>query len=180
MSDVMFGIWGLFGILYFVQCYQSWKVNQEVVSGKKHYEKSDRHAMSQVFLLGLAYIASFGSELAVVSMLPTFFTSTFGLDYTQAGLSAACYPLINLFGRPVGGWICDNAGSRKWTLTLLLAGVGLGHLVTSQINANWSLPLAIVTLMFSAFFTCTGSGATFGIAPWIIHSSSNIWGLLLL
>ena len=42
-------------------------------------------------------------------------------------------------------------------------GVGLGHLMTSQINANWSLPLAIVTLMFSAFFTCAGSGATFGI-----------------
>ena len=35
--------------------------------------------------------------------------------------------------------------------------------MTSQINANWSLPLAIVTLMFSAFFTCAGSGATFGI-----------------
>lgn len=165
VPNVMVGIWVLFGILYGAQCYQAWKVNQDVVAGTRCYEKNDRYAMSQVFLLGLAYIASFGSELAVVSMLPTFFTNTFGLDYAQAGLSAACYPLINLFGRPVGGWICDNAGSRKWTLTLLLAGVGLGHLMTSQINANWSLPLAIVTLMFSAFFTCAGSGATFGIAP---------------
>ncbi|MBC7515823.1 MAG: hypothetical protein H7237_05245 [Alkalinema sp. FL-bin-369] len=50
--------------------------------------------------------------------------------------------------------------------------------MTSQINANWSLPLAIVTLMFSAFFTCAGSGATFGIAPllqrWVTSQIAGI------
>ena len=52
--------------------------------------------------------------------------------------------------------------------------------MTSQINANWSLPLAIVTLMFSAFFTCAGSGATFGIAPllqrWVTGQIAGIVG----
>ncbi len=163
--EIMTGLWGLFVVLYGIQCYQSWNVNREVVAGQKRYEPTDRYAVSQVFLLGLAYIASFGSELAVVSMLPEFFQKTFNLDYTAAGLSAACYPLINLFGRPMGGWICDRAGSRKWALTFLLAGVGLGHMTASQINSSWPLPIAVIALMFSAFFTCAGSGATFGIAP---------------
>lgn len=52
--------------------------------------------------------------------------------------------------------------------------------MTSQINANWSLPLAIVTLMFSAFFTCAGSGATFGIAlllqRWVTGQIAGIVG----
>ena len=163
--DTMMGLWGLFVVIYGVQSYQSWKVNIDVVAAKKHYPPSDRYAIFQVFLLGLAYISSFGSELAVVSMLPEFFQKTFNLDYTLAGLSASCYPMINLIARPAGGVICDKVGSRKWALTLLLAGVGLSYFVVSQINVSWPLWVAIGTLMFSALFVCAGAGATFGIAP---------------
>ena len=80
--DTMMGLWGLFVVIYGVQSYQSWKVNIDVVAAKKNYPPSDRYAIFQVFLLGLAYISSFGSELAVVSMLPEFFQKTFNLDYT--------------------------------------------------------------------------------------------------
>jgi MFS transporter, NNP family, nitrate/nitrite transporter len=163
--DIMIALWGFFVLVYAFQSYKSWQVNREVLVGEKRYEPSDRYAISQVFLLGLAYVASFGSELAVVSMLPEFFQKTFGLDPTMAGLSAASYPMINLFARPAGGVICDKVGSRKWALTMILGGIGLSYLIVSQINNTWPLPVAIGTLMFSALFVCAGAGATFGIAP---------------
>ncbi len=164
-SEIMVVLWIFFVLLYGFQSYKSWQVNREVLTGEKRYAPSDRYSMTQVFLLGLAYIVSFGSELAVVSMLPEFFQKTFGLDATMAGLSASSYPMINLFARPAGGVVCDKVGSRKWALTLILGAIGLSYLMVSQINNTWPLPMAIGTLMFSALFVCAGAGATFGIAP---------------
>lgn len=163
--DTMMGLWVFFALVYGFQSYKSWQVNREVVAGEKHYAPTDRYAMLQVFLLGMAYIVSFGSELAVVSMLPEFFQKTFNLDPTLAGLSASCYPMINLFARPAGGWVCDKVGSRKWALTMILGGIGLSYMIVSRINNTWALPVAVGTLMFSALFVCAGAGATFGIAP---------------
>jgi MFS transporter, NNP family, nitrate/nitrite transporter len=153
--------------LYAMQSYQAWVVNREVVAGKKRYPASDRYKMLQVALLGIAYIVSFGSELAVVSMLPEFFERTFGLNYAVAGPVAACYPMINLVARPAGGWFCDWLGNRKWALTGILAGIGLTYLMVAQIQPTWPLPFAIAILMLSALFVCAGAGATFAIAPLI-------------
>ena len=146
---------------------QAFKVNREVVLGEKVYPPNDRYQIGQVFLLELAYAVSFGSELAVVSMLPEFFEHTFNLSHQLAGPVAATYPLMNLVSRPAGGLISDKLGSRKWTLTLMIAGVGLGYMVMSQIHPGLPLPIAILLTMCCAFFVFGGAGATFGIAPLI-------------
>jgi len=39
----------------------------------------------QVAILDLAYFANFGAEVAAVSILPTFFETTFGLTAALAG-----------------------------------------------------------------------------------------------
>ncbi len=149
------------------QTYQACKVNKEVVEGIKTYLPEDRYQMSQVFTLELAYAVSFGSELAVVSMLPEFFEHTFNLSHQIAEPVAATYPLMNLVSRPAGGLISDKIGSRKWTLTAMIGGLGLSYLIMSQITNAWSLPVAIVTTMPYVFFVFGGAGATFGIAPLI-------------
>jgi NNP family nitrate/nitrite transporter-like MFS transporter len=166
-SNVMYGIWAFLVVLYLIQAYQTYQVNREVVSGGKHYPPEDRYQISQVFILELAYAVSFGSELAVVSMLPEFFEHTFNLSHQLAGPVAASYPLMNLISRPAGGLISDKIGSRKWTLTAMIGGVGLGYLLMSQITGGWLLPLAIGMTMGCAFFVFGGAGATFGIAPLI-------------
>ncbi len=43
------------------------------------YPESDQYPFRSVAVLSLAYFATFGSELAVVSMLPSFFADTWGL-----------------------------------------------------------------------------------------------------
>lgn len=166
-TGVMYGIWIFLAGLFLMQTYQGFKVNREVVLGEKTYPKDDRYQIGQVFLLELAYAVSFGSELAVVSMLPEFFEHTFNLSHQIAGPVAATYPLMNLISRPAGGLISDKLGSRKWALTLMIAGVGAGYMVMSQIQPGLPLPIAILLTMGCAFFVFGGAGATFGIAPLI-------------
>ena len=166
-TNIMYGIWAGLIALYLIQAYKTWEVNREVVTGQKDYPTEKRYQISQVFVLQLAYAVTFGSEIAVVSMLPEFFENTFNLNQTIAGPIAAMFPLMNLISRPTGGLISDKIGSRKWTLTFLVAGVALGYLILSQITSNWPLPVVVITIMLCAFFVFGAAGATFGIVSLI-------------
>jgi NNP family nitrate/nitrite transporter-like MFS transporter len=77
--------WFLLVCLYAFQAYNCWKANKNLMNGTKRYTAEERYKFSQVANLQLAYVASFGSELAVVSMLPTFFQRSFGLTAAIAG-----------------------------------------------------------------------------------------------
>jgi len=56
--------------VYLGQTYANWRVNRELMTGEKRYALEERYEFSQVVLLDLAYLVSFGAELAVVSMIP--------------------------------------------------------------------------------------------------------------
>jgi len=163
----MLMIWGLLAMLYAFQTYKAYVVNQEVVSGHKTYAPSERYQFRQVALLEFCYVASFGSELAAVSMLPGFFEHTFSLNHVTAGMIAASYPFLNLVSRPSGGLISDKLGSRKWTMTIIMAGIGVSYLLAHNITGKWHLPIAIAITMLAAYFAQAGCGATYGIVPLI-------------
>ena len=151
--------------LYLFQAYNCWSVNKDLLSGAKRYPPEDRYKFKQVAILELTYIVNFGSELAVVTMLPAFFEGTFGLDKATAGTIAASYAFMNLMSRPGGGLISDRLGSRKWTMVVLTAGMGIGYLMMSQVNANWWLPAAVLLTMACSFFVQASEGSTFAIVP---------------
>jgi len=65
------GIW----LMYFYNVYKIFHVNSEHL--KQPIEEIHRYKFKQVAVLNLAYFITFGSELAVVSMLPLFFFDTF-------------------------------------------------------------------------------------------------------
>lgn len=163
----MYIVWVALAGLYAYQTYQAWRVNREVLSGRKTFTPDQRYQFRQVALLEFTYVTNFGSELAAVSMLPAFFEKTFSLDHHIAAMVAASYPFLNLISRPSGGLISDKFGSRKWTMTILSVGIGIGYLSAHFINASWPIPLAIAVTMFSAYFAQAGCGATFGIVPLI-------------
>ncbi|TAF04610.1 MAG: NarK family nitrate/nitrite MFS transporter [Nostocales cyanobacterium] len=158
-----FALLGLFAY----QSYQAYQVNKELLTGHKIYSPEQRYNFGQVALLEFTYITNFGSELAVVSMLPAFFEKTFGLEHVVAGMIAATYPFLNLVSRPSGGLISDKLGSRKWTMTIISAGIAIGYLMAHFINKDWPIPLAIAVTMFAAYFAQAGCGATYGIVPLI-------------
>jgi NNP family nitrate/nitrite transporter-like MFS transporter len=137
------------------------------MTGRKRYPAEDRYKFSQVALCELAYLACFGSELAVVSMLPTFFERGFGLSAALAGAVAGTYAFMNLVARPGGGFISDKIGSRKWTLAATLAGTGIGYLVFSSLGGNIPLLFVVLMTMVASFFVMAAEGATYAIVPLI-------------
>ncbi len=151
--------------LYAFQSYNCWTVNKDLLSGRKQYTAEDRYRFKQVALLELTYIVNFGSELAVVTILPAFFQGTFGLNPAIAGMIAASFAFMNLVARPGGGIISDSIGSRKWTMTVLLFGMGITYLIFSMVGSGWSLVLAVLLTMTCSFFVQAAEGATFALVP---------------
>ncbi|MEL6352595.1 MAG: MFS transporter [Cyanobacteria bacterium J06627_28] len=151
--------------LYLFQAYNCWEVNKDLMAGRKVYSAEDRYRFKQVAILELTYIVNFGSELAVVTMLPAFFEGTFGLDKATAGIIASSYAFMNLVSRPGGGMISDSVGSRKWTMSILLIGMGIGYLLMGQVGGGWWLPAAVILTMACSFFVQAAEGATFAIVP---------------
>ncbi|BAZ52491.1 nitrite transporter NrtP [Nostoc sp. NIES-4103] len=163
----MYLVWFVLAGLFAYQTYKAYQVNKELLIGKKTYPLAQRYQFGQVALLEFTYVTNFGSELAVVSMLPAFFEKTFGLEHVVAAMIAATYPFLNLISRPSGGLISDKFGSRKWTMTVISAGIGVSYLMAHFINSNWPIPLAIAVTMLAAYFAQAGCGATYGIVPLI-------------
>ena len=151
--------------LYAFQSYNCWVVNKDLLSGRKQYTAEDRYRFKQVAILELTYIVNFGSELAVVTMLPAFFEGTFSLPKAIAGMIAASYAFMNLASRPGGGIISDSVGSRKWTMTVLLFGMGIGYLLFGMVNSSWPLIGAVLLVMLCSFFVQAAEGATFALVP---------------
>jgi NNP family nitrate/nitrite transporter-like MFS transporter len=129
------------------------------------YEPEDQYPLRSVAALSVAYFATFGSELAVVSMLPTFFEDTWGLGTTAAGLAASMFAFMNLAARPAGGLMSDLLGSRKRTLTALMVGLLVGYVLLSTMGAAWPWGVAVVACMLCSFFVQAGEGAVYAIVP---------------
>ncbi len=153
--------------LYLFQAYKCWDVNQDLMLNRKKYAPEDRYQFKQVGLLELTYVVNFGSELAVVSMLPAFFEMTFGINRAAAGMIASSYAFMNLMSRPGGGLISDRLGSRKWTMAVLTTAMGVCYLLFSGIGSGWWLPGAVALTMVCSFFVQAGEGSTYAIVPLI-------------
>jgi len=111
-------------------------------------------------------MGTFRSQLAVVSMLPLFFTDTFTLSAVTGGLLASGYAFMNLVARPGGGWVSDKFG-RKKSLAILLCGLMVGYGLMSQIGSSWPIALAVIATMCCSFFVQAGEGAVFATVPLI-------------
>lgn len=146
------------------------RTNKDLLTGRKVYPKEDRYEFKQVAILELTYIVNFGSELAVVSMLPEFFETTFSLPKALAGVLASAFAFVNLAARPGGGLLSDKLGSRKKTMGFLTVGLGIGYLVMSLIKPGTFVgtPGILVALLITvgcSFFVMAGEGSTFAMVP---------------
>jgi NNP family nitrate/nitrite transporter-like MFS transporter len=151
-------------ILFIAEVWKTYQVNGHLF--KEEVPEIHQYQFKQVAVLNVLYFATFGSELAVVSMLPLFFAETFSLDMVYAGMLASLYAFMNLMSRPGGGWLSDKYG-RKKTLLILTAGLALGYLAMALIDSSWPLVLAVITAMACSFFVQAGEGAVFAAVPLI-------------
>lgn len=150
-------------VLFVFQISQIYRVNKEMLANGG-VEEMFRYKFKQVAILDLNYFVTFGSELAVVSMLPLFFMETFDLSPVKAGLLASGFAFMNLVARPAGGLISDKFGRRK-SMLIFMVGLAVGYSLMSMIDATWALPLAVIVTMMCSFFVQSGEGAVFAIVP---------------
>lgn len=140
-----------------------WRVNAEHLrAGVPEWQ---RYRVRQVGILSVAYLAAFGSEIAVVSMLPLFFMDTFHLSPVIAGFSAAGFVVANIVARPGGGWLSDRIGRRR-ALSLQLGGITAGYLLMSMM-ADMPLALALAITFITSFFVQAACGGVYAVIPLI-------------
>lgn len=159
-ANIMYILLVVLGAYQFSQIY---KVNKEMLQNGA--EEHDKYKFKQVAVLDWAYFVTFGSELAVVSMLPAFFLETFeGMTLAKAGMLGAAFAFMNLVARPGGGYISDKFGRRK-SLSIFIIGLSIGYFVLSQVTGQWPVWLAVAAVMLCSFFVQAGEGAVFAIVP---------------
>jgi len=124
----------------------------------------------RIWVLFIIYGACFGIELTVNNVAALYFFDYFQVDMVTAGMIAACFGLMNIFARTLGGIFADNCASlwglkgRSYWLFIVLLGEGLALMLFSQMSV---LFLAIPTLIIFSLFTQMAEGATYSVVPFI-------------
>ncbi len=141
-----------------------WQQNKHLL--RTTVPSEQRYEFKQVAILDLAYLACFGSEIAVVSMLPTYYGEIFALSPMMMGFVAGSFTVMNVVARPMGGWLSDRVG-RRWVLMLCLGTQTAGYLLLSEVNAAWSMALAVGVTLVTSVFVQAACGAVYSIVPLI-------------
>lgn len=158
-----YGLYAILAALCAYQFRQIYRVNSDML--KRGAPEHDKYKFNQVAILNWSYFVTFGSELAVISMLPAFFFETFeGMTLAKAGIFGAAFAFTNLIARPGGGYMSDKFGRRK-SLSIFVLGLAVGYFILSQVSSTWTLGFAVLAVMLCSFFVQAGAGAVFAIVP---------------
>ena len=157
-------IYAVLAAIFAVQSWKVWHVNAHILS--KPVPELHRYKFKQVAILDWAYLVTFGTELAVVSMLAMFYVDWFGIPKVTAALLAGVYPFLNLFARPGGGWLSDRIG-RKLTLIIVFAGITGAFLALGLVDKSWPVWMVVAMTIVGGIFSKAGSGAVYAMVPLI-------------
>ncbi|MDG5789161.1 MFS transporter [Evansella sp. AB-P1] len=163
--NAMYSIFIILFITLIYQIIQILRVNMPIL--RKGVPEDDKYKFKNVAALNTTYFANFGAELAIVSMLPLFFLTTFDLSVTAAGLIASSFAFVNLFARPLGGWFSDRMKNRKKVMLIYMFGIGIGLIGMGMIDSGWPVALAIAITVLTSIFIQGAEGATFAVIPLI-------------
>ncbi len=155
-------IYFVLSALYAVQVWKIWSVNSHLL--KKPVPELHRYKFKQVAILDWAYLVTFGTELALVSILAMFYVSWFDMPKISAALLAGIYPFLNLIARPGGGWISDKIG-RRLTLIIVFFGITGSFFVLGMADKSWPVWLVVGITLVAGVFSQAGSGAVYAMAP---------------
>ncbi|MDH4460681.1 MAG: MFS transporter [Flectobacillus sp.] len=124
----------------------------------------------RTWILTISYAACFGVEITVDNFAPIFFTDTFGASLAVAGMAAGIFGWINLFARPLGGFVADKVGKKYGfngkslllAVLLILEGAGILWFATAG-----SISMAIAMMFFFGLSLKMANGATYSLVPFV-------------
>ncbi|MBL4851978.1 MAG: MFS transporter [Gammaproteobacteria bacterium] len=155
-------VYAVLAAIYLVQLAKIWHVNAHIL--KTPVAQLHRYKFKQVAILDWAYFVTFGTELAIVSILALFYVSWFDVPKVTAALLAGIYPFVNLVTRPGGGWLSDTIGRRR-TLIIVFAGITTSFLILSLVDKTWPVWMVVAITIVSGIFSQAGSGAVYAMVP---------------
>lgn len=197
-DNVLYIIYLILGVIYVLHVAKTLQINLPIL--KAGVPEEEKYPWSSVAALNSTYFANFGAELAVVSMLPMFFETTFKgmtnsagdhiMTATMAGLIAASFAFVNLFARPLGGLISDSMKNRKAVMLIYMVGIAIGFFLMGNIgkygsivdgeqtiipmfDGMWWLVVSVVITVACSIFVQGAEGATFAIIPMIKKSMTG-------
>ncbi|KAK3292055.1 major facilitator superfamily domain-containing protein [Chaetomium fimeti] len=127
-----------------------------------------------------SYMNSFGAELAINSILASYYFKTFPyFSQTDAANRAAIFGFLDFVTRPLGGAVSDllykHSGHNLWLKKgwIVTCGVIAGTLliILGQLSPN-NEPTVFGLIALVAVFLQAGNGANFSLVPHV-HPSAN-------
>ncbi|SER98997.1 MFS transporter, NNP family, nitrate/nitrite transporter [Gracilibacillus ureilyticus] len=152
------------GTTYLFNMGKRWRRNEEYIKNK--VPDTEKYSMKNVAILSMGYFTTFGSELAIISMLPMYFQNSFAVNAVIASTIASSFAFTNLFARPAGGWLSDRFG-RKKILLLLLALLSCLYAGMSFMQNSWPIYLVILLIVCCSLISQAASGAIFSMVSLI-------------
>lgn len=134
----------------------------------------------QTLTMAGCYFCSFGAELAINSILGSYYLKNFpALGQTHSGQWAAMFGLVNVVFRPMGGFVSDllykytkgNLWAKKFWIHFVGIMTGVFCLAIGLTNPH-NLPTMIGLVVGLAAFMDAGNGANFGLVPHV-HPHAN-------
>lgn len=124
------------------------------------------------------YFCSFGTELAINSILGAYYLKNFpSLGQTGSGRWAAMFGLVNVVFRPLGGIIADIIynrsnlwGKKAWIHFLGIVTGALLIIIGAIDSHNKGVMFGLIVCM--AFFLDAGNGANYALVPHV-HPHAN-------
>ena len=126
----------------------------------------------------ISYGFCFGVELTVNNIITPYLFDQFALDLEVAGAVGACFGLMNLFARSVGGLGSDLAGKRFgmrgriWALWIMQTVEGLFCIFLGLAHTTFAGTI-IIMIIFSLFVQAS-EGASYGVVPFISKRSLGV------
>ncbi|KAG0137147.1 major facilitator superfamily domain-containing protein [Tuber indicum] len=154
-------------------------VQSEVIQAPTLQEAIQVIFSLQCLMLAAPYACSFGGELAINSILGSYYIKNFKyLGQTKSGRWAAMFGLLNVFFRPAGGIIADiiyrhtkSVAAKKWWLVFIGCMQGVFCLAIGILNPHdESTMFGLVAGL--AFFMDASNGGNFALVPHV-HPFAN-------
>lgn len=134
----------------------------------------------QTAMLCAGYFCSFGGELAINSILGSYYLKNFKyLGQTTSGRWAAMFGLLNIITRPLGGFIGDliykstnkNLWAKKFWIHFVGVMAGVFLVIIGKLDPH-KLDEMIGLIAVMAIFLEAGNGANFALVPHV-HPHAN-------
>ncbi|KAF2270169.1 nitrate transporter-like protein [Lojkania enalia] len=163
------------------------EVQHEVIQKPTFKEATQVMFSLQTLTLCAGYVCSFGGELAINSILGSYYLKNFAyLGQTTSGRWAAMFGLLNVITRPLGGFIGDllykwtnhNLWAKKFWIHFVGIMSGVFLILIGQLDPkNLDTMMGLIALM--AIFLEAGNGANFALVPHVHpHANGILSGLV--